>query len=85
MAEQLRGDLVYATVERLARHLDALDSATQDLSAVTRIDSSGIALLVALARRAHARGERLMLHHVPPQALSLIEFFGVHQIVDCRP
>ena len=48
-----------------------------DLSAVTRVDSAGLALLLELAREARSGSRELRCTHAPEQLRRLAEFFGI--------
>lgn len=52
-----------------------------DLSAVTQVDSAGIALLLEMARRARRRGAALEFVQAPPQLRGLLAFFGVGELL----
>lgn len=51
-----------------------------DLSAVTDIDSAGIAFLVQWAKALRRQGQTLTLLHVPAQALRLISTFKLQPL-----
>ena len=82
---QLSGELTFPRVR------EALDAARPqvagqgplelDLSAVTRVDSAGLALLLELARDARAAGRELRCSHAPEQLRRLAEFFGLTQVL----
>lgn len=75
-----RDALTFAHAERLFAGLDALAGADRiELSAVTHVDSAGLALLLAVARR---KGGRLTVADAPAQLRSLVAFFGVDGILD---
>ncbi|RZT32441.1 STAS domain-containing protein [Cupriavidus agavae] len=50
---------------------------TVDCSALTQVDSSAVAVLLAWQRAAAQRGQSLALHGVPPQLQSLASLYGV--------
>ncbi len=52
-----------------------------DLSAITRVDSAGLALLLEWLRRAREIGRPLFLDHVPEQMRSLIEVTNLDQVL----
>lgn len=56
-------------------------SGTLDLSAVTRADSAGVALLLELTRRAQARSIQLKIKGANPQIRSLLEFFKLSEVL----
>lgn len=75
-----RDALTFAHAERLFTGLDTLAAADRiELSAITHVDSAGLALLLALARR---KGGRLTVADAPAQLRSLVAFFGVDGILD---
>lgn len=84
----LKGELNFATTPAaLAASSDSVDAADAgapivlDLSAVTRTDSAGLALLLELTRTARARGARLQIEKAPPQLRKLAEFFGLDELL----
>ncbi len=79
----LEGELSFATVPTWLRQADELAAAGQvDLSRVSRLDSAGLALLLELSRRSHARGGRLRIVGANDQVLTLARFFGLGKILD---
>lgn len=76
---QLRGPLTREHAQRVAAELDAASPSDGpllvDLSAVTSIDSAGVALLAAAARRESARGSSLSLADVPPPIARTLDLF----------
>lgn len=75
-----RDALTFAHAERLFAGLDALAGADcVELSAVTQVDSAGLAVLLALARR---KGGKLTVVDAPEQLHSLVSFFGVDDILN---
>jgi anti-sigma B factor antagonist len=79
------GELDLATTPQVAAHLDALEpgvgAVVLDLSAVTFLDSSGVALLLAIARRAEQEGWRLSITGTPPQAHGVLELCGLLDVL----
>ena len=72
----LQGALTFATVPALAaRAGELLGDGRVDLAQVGNADSSGLALLLELARQAQRQGKTLQLLNVPAQLQSLIRFF----------
>jgi len=53
-----------------------------DLSGLERADSSALAALFALRRRAHAERRRLHFEHLPPALASLARVYGVDELLD---
>jgi len=52
-----------------------------DLSAITRTDSAGLALLLDWLRRARAAQIELTFRDAPPQMRALIDFCALHDIL----
>lgn len=80
----LAGDLslssisrVWARREEMFRALAPDTVVSIDLGDVTRTDSAGLALLIALLREAHGRGVRLQFDTIPVQMRSLARVAGV--------
>jgi phospholipid transport system transporter-binding protein len=74
----LSGELTQRSVPGLmadAAHLAA--AGTLDLSAVTRIDSAGLALLLDLIRQGRRSGVPVIFSGAPPQVVGLAHFFTV--------
>lgn len=62
--------------------LSQLDAALQvDASALRQLDSSCVALLLALKRRACAQGKALILSSPPAALLDLIQVYGLAEIL----
>lgn len=61
-----------------------LEAETLDLSGVTQVDSSAVALLLELTRRAKAKGKVLQFTGLPPQLVTLTQFFGVDRMLDLK-
>jgi anti-anti-sigma factor len=84
------GELDVAAVPVLGAHLDALEADTAgaavvlDLSALTFLDSSGVALLIAVARRAEDEGWPLRIAGTPPQALRVLALCGLLDVLPLR-
>lgn len=80
-ASTLSGDIGFANAHQLWRSLPARAAAdTVDLSAVQRMDSSGVALLLELARR--SAPARLRLVGPSAQVRQLIGFLEVEALFD---
>lgn len=52
-----------------------------DFSGMTRADSSALAVVIALRRRAAAEGRALSLHNLPPSLRSLAVVYGVEELI----
>lgn len=52
-----------------------------DLSGLHFMDSSGIAVILALRKRMEELGGRLILVNIPPQPLRVLEAAGIERIV----
>lgn len=52
-----------------------------DLTGVTSLDSSAVAVLLAWQRAALAKGTALRFHHVPRNLQSLIDLYGVDALL----
>ncbi|MGH8505369.1 MAG: STAS domain-containing protein [Stenotrophobium sp.] len=79
---KLSGELRFATVTAALKQAgDAVDEVL-DLSAVSRADSAGIALLLELQRRAQARGLALRIGGANQQLRGLVRFFGLEKILE---
>lgn len=82
---RVRGDLSFDTVpglwaqsERLFRSADRVEL---DLGEVGRTDSAGLALLVALTRRARERGQGIHYSHFPEQLLAMARLSGLSDVL----
>ena len=82
----LEGPLTFASVAALdarARELAARlpAQARVDLAQVTRIDSAGVAFLVALWRRAREQGASLVFESVPDSLYPLLQLYDLESII----
>jgi phospholipid transport system transporter-binding protein len=68
-----------ATLTEAGALLDKLDESADviDASALTSFDTSAVALLLEAARRAQARGARLVVRNAPPKLPQLAKLYGV--------
>ena len=66
---------------RYATRPDLPDRLTIDLSAITGVDSSAVALLLEWRRQAAERGKRLEYVNLPPNLLALAELYGVAELI----
>jgi phospholipid transport system transporter-binding protein len=75
---ELAGGLTLGTVAGvLKRPLPTAGDWIIDLSGVTEVDSSALALLLAWLRRAKARGIKVELRALPASLLALARLYGV--------
>lgn len=78
----LGGELTLASAAaRLAEPDIAGEAVTLDLSAVTRVDSAALALLLAWLRRAQAAGTSLAIVGAPTSLLQLARLYGVDTLL----
>jgi anti-anti-sigma factor len=80
------GELDLATVPLLADRLkgvggDAARAVVLDLSGLTFLDSSGVALLLGVTRRAAGEGWSLRIVGTPPSARALLELCGLLDVL----
>lgn len=79
---RIDGALSFARVPHWLAQADTLAAAgSLDLSAITRADSAGLALLLELTRRARARGQTLQLRNPPAQLVELSKFFELDTLL----
>lgn len=80
----LSGPLILATVGTLAEegrtHVTAADWVV-DLSGVTQVDSSALALLFSWMRASRAAGHQLSIDQPPPALISLASLYDVDSIL----
>jgi anti-sigma B factor antagonist len=69
----------------LAAALAAASRVVVDLGAVTFMDSSGLAALIATHQKAAATGATLRLQHVPPLVLRLLTVTGMDSLFVIAP
>jgi len=82
------GEVTHATVPELHEQATTLELAGDlelDLTGVERIDSSALALLLSLARRARRSGGKLRILHAPTGLVSLAELSGVRSLLALTP
>lgn len=53
-----------------------------DLSGVTDVDSSGLAVIFGWQRVAARSGKSLRIHHPPRSLLNLAEMYGVEELIE---
>ena len=87
---RLSGELDHHSAQGLLRRLDqeiekALPTQlTLDLSGVTFMDSSGIALILRAQRRMQTLGGSLLVCRVPQQARRVLDAAGIDRVVTIR-
>ena len=87
---ELSGELAHQGAAQAIRALDlALDAALPlhlalDLSGVTFMDSSGIALILRARRRMRTLGGSLLVCRVPQQARRVLDAAGIDRVVTIR-
>jgi anti-anti-sigma factor len=82
----LRGDLDAYTGQRFSECLQTTIAGTKgdvamDMSDVSFVDSSGIAILVATAKSLRERGNNLVIQSPPPMLTKVLEMTGVTKLV----
>lgn len=83
----LRGELDHHAARDAMQRMElALDTAlpaklTLDLSGVSFMDSSGIAVVMRAQKRMRALGGAAVLTHVPPQAKKVFAAAGIFRII----
>ncbi len=81
------GELDLAAAPLLAAHHDPLGAGecaggvALDISGVTFLDSSGVALLIGVARRAEEEGWPLRITGTPPHARRVLEICGLLDVL----
>jgi phospholipid transport system transporter-binding protein len=78
--KRITTDNAAALIDAGARAIRGGD-ATFDLAAVTEVDSSAVALLLAWSREAQAAGATLRLEGLPEDIVSLARLYGVDQLL----
>ena len=84
---RLSGELDHHSAKGLLRRLDQEiektlpTQLTLDLSGVTFMDSSGIAVLLRAYRRLGALGGEVRVHNVPPQAARVLRAAGLDKLI----
>jgi len=78
------GELTFANASRIydaALALSLPPSGEVDLSGVVTVDSSAVAVLVALCRRAADEGKALAFTHVPATLTALADLYSVEDLL----
>jgi phospholipid transport system transporter-binding protein len=82
---RLCGDVGFASARTLweegRREFAAVESIVVDLSAVDRVDSAGVALLVSWVRDTRGRGAAIRFVNMPAQILDIARVCGVDVIL----
>ncbi len=84
---RLSGVLTMDRVSDLCTRLKPLNGGgvlVLDATAVTRADSSALALMTSLMRQAHERDMRVDLKPLPQAFSAIIELYGLHNILSAR-
>lgn len=77
---RLQGELTMSTTPALLKRAgELLAVGSVDLSSVTTADSSGVAFLLELKRRALAAGKPLRFDRCPAQLRGLVQFFELEE------
>jgi len=84
MALQLTGALTHQSAPHWFKTATLPQDGVVDLSGVTQADSSALALLLDLRRRADAKGEKLRCIGASPQLLALARFFELDAALDLQ-
>ena len=81
----VRGPVTMANVESLLQQgrSSMQDGAvtTIDLSGVAEVDSSSVSMLLQWTREAQARGQRIVIAHMPENIGSLATLYGVNALL----
>jgi len=79
------GELSFTTVNAVLEQSKEVfrpaDALTIDLSAVTRSDSAGVALLVDWMRTAKNMNKKIVFHHIPAQMLAIASASGLDELL----
>lgn len=78
---RVSGALGFDTVTQLPASLPGDGDVVADLSAVERVDSAGLALLLEWVRTARARGWSVVFQGVPGQLSAIARVSGVDEIL----
>lgn len=83
----LVGEVDFATVPQIWKDSESIYASSHngslviDLSAVTRADSAGLALLVGWVRRGNAAGVTTVFKDIPEQLLAIARVSGVENML----
>jgi phospholipid transport system transporter-binding protein len=84
----IRGELSFASVPGLWQQSKRLFTTIEhghldlDLKEVCKVDSAGLALLVAWTRWAHSQTKALRFHNIPPQLQALAQANNLNALLD---
>jgi phospholipid transport system transporter-binding protein len=87
----VRGELTFASVPDLWQQSKRLfttikqDHLELDLKEVCKVDSAGLALLVAWTRWAHSQTKSLHFQNIPPQLQALARANNLNALLDLGP
>ena len=86
----LRGELDMATARQLSAALlttmaGEVDAVALDLSRLTFVDSTGIAVFLSAGRRALAEGRAFSLHHPTRTVAKTLHLTGVDRLLEVTP
>jgi phospholipid transport system transporter-binding protein len=74
-----------ATAQALVAAVQAQPSLTIDASALQQFDSSALAVLLSGMREALVRGGRLQVQGLPARARSLVQVYGLTDVLQLPP
>jgi len=82
---KLEGEITFSTVRSILDRSSGLaESRVLDLSAVTLVDSAGLALLLELTRRSRDGGGDLVIEGANPNIKKLASFFGLDEVLSFK-
>lgn len=78
----MEGELVFGNIQEWLPQADRLAASGRiDLAQLSRVDSSGVAFLLELTRRAAHRSASLEFVNAAPQLRSLLEFLEIDGVL----
>lgn len=82
MPARAEGEWTQASAPKVLAEAKAwLAAGSLDLSGIGNVDSTGVALLLELTRRANIAGTPLRFINTPANLLTLANFFGVSELL----
>lgn len=82
---KVEGELTFATVNNVSieaqQLLESAPTFTIDLTAVTRSDSAGLALLIDWMRMANTSNKHIVFHNIPAQMLAIANASGLDALL----